>query len=63
MTVFLVVLGVIALWAIVLLSAFRLLIAWADWRHPLPRLEDLEVEEHSRPHGTVHRLDDYRKTG
>jgi hypothetical protein len=61
--VVLILLAVIILWAITLFGAFWLLVAWADWRHPLPRLEDLEVEEHSRPHGTVHRLDDYRKTG
>jgi hypothetical protein len=62
-TTALIVLAAIVLWAVTLLAGFWLLAAWADWRHPLPQLEDLEIEEHSRPHGTVTRMDDYRKTG
>jgi hypothetical protein len=60
-TTALIVLAAIVLWALTLLAGFWLLAAWADWRHPLPELDDPEVEEHGRPHSTVHRLDDYRR--
>ena len=62
MTFLLVALGVIALWVIMLLALFRLLVAWAEWRHPLPLLDDLEIAEHGRPLADVHRLDDYRRS-